>query len=52
MRPELTGDALVEAYRELFDWSAEMAKRVDGVPSKKLDSAVDEALEFARRRRG
>ena len=48
----LTGDALSEAYRQLFDWSAEMSKRVEGVPASELDSAIDEALDSAQPRRG
>lgn len=48
----LTGDALSEAYRQLFEWSAEMSKRVESVPASELDSAIDEALDFARPRRG
>ena len=48
----LTGDALSEAYRQLFEWSAEMSKRVESVSASELDSAIDEALDFARSRRG
>jgi hypothetical protein len=48
----LIGDALAEAYRQLFDWSAEMSKRVEGVPASEFDTAVEQALEFARPGRG
>ena len=52
LEPGLTGDALAEAYRQLFDWSAEMAKRVEHVPECEIDAAIDEAVDFVRHRRG
>lgn len=52
LKPGLTGDALGDAYHQLFDWSAEMSKRVEGVPASALDSAIDEALDFSRPPRG
>ena len=51
LKPGLTGDGLAEAYRELADWSAEMAQRVEKAPASEVDSASDEALEFVRPRR-
>jgi len=48
----LTGEALDEAYRQLFEWSTGMAKRVQGVPQREIDSAIDEAVVFVRNNRG
>ena len=52
LKPGLTGDALTEAYRQFFDWSAEMAKRVEHVPECEIDAAIDEAVDFVRHHRG
>ncbi len=52
LKPGLSGDALAEAYRELFEWSAKTAKRVEGVPEGEIDAAVDEAVDFVRHNRG
>jgi hypothetical protein len=52
LKPGLTGNSLAEAYRQLSDWSREVSQRVEGVPAGELDSAIDDALDFARPRRG
>ena len=46
LKPGLNGDALSEAYRQLFEWSAEMAKRTEGIPESEIDAAIDEAVDF------
>ena len=51
LKPGLTGDALSGAYRELFDWSAKMAKRVDGIPESEIDEAIGEAVDCVRHNR-
>ncbi len=33
-----------QAFKRLMEWSAEMAKRVEGVPESEIDAAIDEAL--------
>lgn len=52
VKPGLTGDALADAYRQLFEWSADMAKRVEGIPESEIDAAIDEAVDFVRHDRG
>lgn len=52
VKPGLTGDALADAYRQLFEWSADMAKRVEGIPESEIDAAIDEAVDFVRHNRG
>lgn len=44
----LTGNALADAYRQLFEWSAEMVKRVEGIPESEVDAAIQEAVDFER----
>jgi hypothetical protein len=51
LKPGLTGEPLDEAYCQMFEWSAEMVKRVEGVPEDEIDSAIDEAVEFVRHNR-
>ena len=46
LKPGLTGEALDEAYRQMFEWSAEMAKRVEGIPEGEIDEVIDEAVDF------
>ncbi len=52
LKAGLTGDALEDAYRQLFVWSDEMAKRVEGVPESEIEAAIDEAVDFVRHNRG
>ncbi len=52
LKPGLTGDALAEAYHQLSDWTAEMAKRAEGIPESEIDAAIDEAVDFVRHKRG
>lgn len=52
VKPGLTGDALADAYRQLFEWSADMAKRVEDIPESEIDAAIDEAVDFVRHDRG
>ena len=47
-----TGEALEEAYRQLFDWSARAEKKVDCIPEAEIDAAIDEAVNFVRHCRG
>lgn len=47
-----TGEALDDAYRQLFDWSARAATMVDGIPEEEIDAAIHEAVEFVRHNRG
>ncbi len=48
LKPGLTGEPLDEAYRQMFEWSAEMAKRVEGISASEIDAAIDEAVDFVR----
>ena len=52
LKPGLAGDALEDAYRQLFEWSAQTAKRADGIPESEIDAAIDEAVDFVRHNRG
>ncbi len=51
LKPGLNREALNEAYRERYAWSAEMAKRVEGVPQSESDAAIDETVDFVRHSR-
>ncbi len=46
------GEARDQAFKRLTERSAEMAKRVEGVPETDIDSAIDEAVDFVRHNRG
>jgi hypothetical protein len=52
LKPGQTGDALEDAYRQLFEWSAKTAKKVGGIPEEEIDAAIDEAVDFVRHNRG
>ena len=46
------GEARDQAFKRLMELSAEMAKRVEGVPESEIDAAIDEAVDFVRHNRG
>ena len=52
LKAGLTGDALEDAYRQLFDRSAKTAKKADGIPETGIDAAIDEGVDFVRHSRG
>ncbi len=52
LKPGKTGEALEDAYHQLFNWSAKTAKKVDGIPEQDIDAAIDEAVDFVRHHRG
>ena len=51
LKPAQNGEALEEAYRQLFEWSAKTGRKVDGVPDEEIDAAIDEAVDFVRHNR-
>lgn len=52
LKPGLTGDALDNAYRQLFEWSDKTAQKAVGAPENEIDAAIDEAVDFVRHHRG
>jgi hypothetical protein len=52
LKPGLTGQPLDDAYRQLSDWSAEVANRAAGISAGEIDAAIDEAVDFVCHRRG
>ena len=47
----LTGDALDNAYRHLFEWSAKTATKANETSETEIDDAIDEAVDFVRHTR-
>ena len=52
LKPGAKDEARDQAFKPLMEWSAEMAKRVEGVPETEIDAAIDEAVDYVRRNRG
>ena len=52
LKPGAKGQARDQAFKRLSEWSAEMAKRVEGIPEAEIDAAIDEAVDFVRHNRG
>ena len=52
LKPGAKGEARDLAFKRLTEWSSEMAKRVEDVPESEIDSAIDEAVDFVRHKRG
>lgn len=52
LKPGAKGEARDQAFTRLTQWSAEMAKRVEGVPEEEVNAAIDEAVDYVRHNRG
>jgi len=52
LKPGAKGEARDQAFKRLTEWSAEMAKRVEGIPEAEIDAAIEEAVDSVRHNRG
>ena len=51
LKPGANSEARDQAFKRLTDWSAEMAKRVEGIPEAEIDAAIKAAVVFVRHNR-